>query len=162
MPALAAPDFALHDEDGRLVRLSAQRGHFVLLAFLYTHCQDVCPLIASNLNDALRELGPARRNVRILAVSVDPKGDTRQAVRRFLSSRHALPQFRYLIGTREELAPVWQGYDVVVDPGDLDTVEHSAFEWLIDPRGTFRIGYESTVTSEQVLHDLRLLLGKNR
>src|SRR6266508_2960878 len=62
-----APDLALHDQDGKLVRLSAQRGRFVLVTFLYTRCPDVCPLIAQNLNGALRELRSDGRSVRVFA-----------------------------------------------------------------------------------------------
>ena len=30
----------------------------MLLAFLYTHCTDVCPLIAKYMDGAVRSLGP--------------------------------------------------------------------------------------------------------
>ncbi len=53
-----------------------QRGKLVLLTFLYTNCPDVCPLITQNLNEALQMLGAKRDDVRVLAVSVDPEGDT--------------------------------------------------------------------------------------
>ena len=48
-PPRTAPPIQLHDADGRTVTLAAQRGHYVLVTFLYTHCPDVCPLIAQNL-----------------------------------------------------------------------------------------------------------------
>ena len=35
-PSLA-PDFTLHDQNGRVVRLSAERGKVVMITFLYTH-----------------------------------------------------------------------------------------------------------------------------
>ena len=79
-PPKQAPPLALRDADGRAVSLAAQRGKLVLVTFLYTHCPDVCPLIASNLNAAVRALGAKRSDVRVLAVSVDPKGDTPGAV----------------------------------------------------------------------------------
>ena len=53
-PPTRTTDFALADQTGQIVRLSEQRGKYVILTFLYTHCPDVCPLIASNLNQALR------------------------------------------------------------------------------------------------------------
>ena len=98
-PPRQSPPIALHDVAGRSVTLAAQRGRYVLVTFLYVHCADVCPLIAQNLNAALRQLGPERTKVRVLAVSVDPKGDTPAAVRRYIRERGLLPQFRYLIGT---------------------------------------------------------------
>src|SRR5581483_5058426 len=113
----APPDFALRDQAGRLVRLSALHGKFVVVTFLYTHCPDVCPLIATQLNDALRSLGPRRSAVRVLAVSVDPKGDTPAAVRRYVRERRLLPQFRYLTGTRAQLTPIWKGWFVAAGPG---------------------------------------------
>ena len=78
------PTFALRDQNGRLVQLDNQRGNVVLITFLYTHCPDVCPLTAEHLNQALRSLGTERTNVRVLAVSVDPRGDTPGAVRKFV------------------------------------------------------------------------------
>jgi protein SCO1/2 len=158
-PDVTAADFALRDHEGRLVRLSDQRGRAVLVSFLYTSCPDVCPLIAESLNQALRELGPERARVRVLAVSVDPTHDTRAAARRFLARHHALPEFRYLVGSRRQLAPVWQAYNVLVTPRNLDTLDHAAHVFLVDPTGRVRAVYEPTVRARTVEHDLRAALG---
>ena len=74
----------------------SERGHWFVVAFLYTHCPDVCPLIANNLGTAMRKLP----DLRVLAVSVDPKGDTPAAVRKFLRVHRLPAKFRYLTGTR--------------------------------------------------------------
>ena len=47
------PDFALRDQNGRFVRLSAQRGKVVVVTFLYTHCPDLCPLTAIHIDQVL-------------------------------------------------------------------------------------------------------------
>jgi protein SCO1/2 len=153
-----APGFALRDQSGRVVRLSAERGRFVIVTFLYTNCPDVCPLIASNLNTALRELGPRRREVRVLAVSVDPKGDTPTAVRAYARAHRLVPQFRYLIGTAAELRRVWARYDVLAVARKPDLVDHVAYTVLVDREGKRRVVYGSEVKARQVLHDLRVLL----
>ena len=148
---LQAPDFALRDQDGRLVRLSKLRGRFVVVSFLYTHCPDVCPLIADNLNRALAR----SRGLSVLAVSVDPKGDTPASVRRFVRAHRLGPRFRYLTGTRAQLQPIWNAYHLAVMPGT--TVAHSAFEVLVDRRGDERLLYDAQVKSADVQHDLRTL-----
>jgi protein SCO1/2 len=156
-PGGPATDFALRDQDGRLVRLSAQRGRFVVLTFLYVHCRDVCPLIADQLNLALRRLGPARQDVRVLAVSVDPRGDTPAAVRRFVREHRLLPQFRYLTGPRRVLSRVWHAYYVAPQPAGRGVSLHSAYELLIDRSGRPRLSYDTRVGAADVVHDLRLL-----
>jgi protein SCO1/2 len=155
-PPETTRDFALHDQQGKLVRLSGERGRFVLLTFLYTRCPDVCPLIAGNLNVALRELGSSRSRVRVLAVSVDPKGDTPAAVRRFVRNHRLLPEFRYLIGSRGQLAVIWKAYHVA--PQRIAGVSvHTAYVLLVDRSGRGQILYDSRVTPGDVVHDLRKL-----
>lgn len=157
-PARRAPAISLHDAWGRPVSLAAQRGRYVLVTFLYVHCPDVCPLIAQNLNAALRQLGPKRDSVRVLAVSVDPAGDTPRAVKRYVAERGLLPQFRYLIGSRAQLTPIWAAWHVLSVRQRPDVVDHVAYTVLVDPTGKQRVLYDSRVKARQVLHDLRLLL----
>ena len=58
-----------------------------MLAFIYTHCPDVCPLIVAKLHNALLRLGSQAAKVQVVAVSVDPKGDTPETVKAFLAAR---------------------------------------------------------------------------
>jgi protein SCO1/2 len=157
-PPRLAPPIALHDVSGKPVTLAAQRPRFVLVTFLYVHCPDVCPLIAQNLNAALHGLGPRRKEVRVLAVSVDPKGDTPAAVRRYIAQRGLLPQFRYLVGTRTQLRKVWTAWHVLAVGNGPELVDHVAYTALVDRRGRQRVLYGSDVKARQVLHDLRLLM----
>ena len=132
-------------------RRRAQRGRFVIVAFLYTHCPDVCPPLAEHLNQALPELAG---EVRVLAVSIEPRGDTPQAVRRFVRLHRLLPQFRYLIGSRRQLAPVWSAYHAAASPNNLDLVDHTAYELLIDPKGVGRVTYDARERAADVAHDI--------
>jgi protein SCO1/2 len=133
----------------------------VLVTFLYTHCPDVCPLIAQNLNAALRSLGPAASRVRVLAVSVDPKGDTPTAVRAYVKRMHLAPQFEYLIGTRPELRRTWAAWHVLSVQSSADLVDHVAYTALVDPAGKERILYGGQVHARDVLHDVRILMRRS-
>ena len=150
-----APAIALHDDQGRRVTLGQFRGKWVAVAFIYTHCPDVCPLISQNLNAALA-MAP---DLRVVAVSVDPKGDTPAAVRAFIRSHHLSDTFHYLIGSRAQLSPVWRAWHVAAVPGPAKTVSHSSFEVLVDPDGRERAYYDAAVSAADVLHDLKALRG---
>jgi protein SCO1 len=154
----SAAEFALRDQRGRLIRLSDQRGKLVLVTFLYTHCTDICPLIADHLNQALRELYHQRSSVRVLAVSVDPVGDTPRAVRAYVRKHRLLPEFHFLTGTSAQLAKVWQAYNVSVLQRNPESIGHSGYIYLLDRHGKPRVFFSAKATAGQVAHDLRLLL----
>jgi protein SCO1/2 len=152
-----APAFSLRTPDRRTVSLASLRGDWVLVTFLYTHCPDVCPLIATNIGAALRNLPAGTQNVRAVAISVDPEGDTPASVRRFVRAHRLPASFEYLIGSRAELSRVWRAYHVAADGGPEDTVDHSAYTLLVDPSGRQRARYDARIEPRQVLHDLRVL-----
>jgi protein SCO1/2 len=152
-----APSFTLHDQAGKPVSLAAQRGRYLVVTFLYTHCPDVCPVIAGTLNRVLQTPVARRARLRVLAISVDPKRDTPASVTHFVSQHRLVPAFRYLTGTRAQLQPVWTGFHIASTPGPNGTVSHSAFEILVDPKGRERLLYDSNVTSAAVVHDLEQL-----
>jgi protein SCO1/2 len=158
-PPQAAPRFTLRDQAGEAAGLPAAAGRYVVVAFLYTHCPDVCPVIAGTLNRVLEAPAGRRARLEVLGVSVDPKGDTPPAVRRFIREHQLVPAFRYLTGTRPELAAVWKAFHVASVAGPRGILTHSSFEILIDPQGRERLIYDSTVTTAAVVHDLGVLQG---
>jgi protein SCO1 len=152
-----APNFRLHDQNGRLVTMNSQRGRWVMLTFLYTYCPDVCPVIAGQLNTALRSPTAKQAGLRVLAVSVDPKRDTPPAARKYVREHRLLPTFRWLLGSEQELAPVWSAYKIAVLPDVKDTVSHSTVQLLIDPQGRERLVYDAQVQAADVIADLKTL-----
>jgi protein SCO1/2 len=54
---LPAPDFELRNQDGDTISMRDFRGQPVIVTFLYTSCEDTCPLQAQTIRGALDELG---------------------------------------------------------------------------------------------------------
>jgi protein SCO1/2 len=152
------PDFALRDQNGQLLRLSAQRGKVVMLTFMYTHCPDVCPLSAVHIEEALSRLGSLRKDVTVLAVTVDPHGDTRAAVRSFIRSHRLGPQFHYLTGPLPTLGKIWRQYEITSLKLGVAAPDHTFYVLLLDRTGKTRVLFDATATSKAMAHDVRLLL----
>lgn len=152
-----ATDFALRDARGELVDTRELRGTPYVVTFLYADCVDVCPLIAAELDEALEQLG---RDVPVVAVSADPAGDTKTAVRRWLAERDLPDSFRYVIGSESQLRPVWEAYYAAPQPDDREAGAHSASIWLIDGRNRLRAKFSGglPVPPADIAHDLRALL----
>jgi protein SCO1/2 len=147
-----APDFELRNQDGERVSMRALRGKPVVVTFLYTTCEDSCPIQAQTVRGALDQLG---HDVPALAIAVDPPRDTPERARRFLAEQRASGRIDFVLGSRAELRKVWDGFHI--QPQTV-TTEHQARFTLVDARGYQRIGYPgSEATPERLAHDLRLL-----
>jgi protein SCO1/2 len=111
-PREAAFDFRLRDQHGKLTSLRSARGKVVVLTFLYTACQDLCPAQAAEIVDAVNRVGGT--GVVVYGVSVDPVGDDEEHVEDWLEKHHLEDApVEYLTGTRAQLARVWRAYGIV-------------------------------------------------
>lgn len=155
-PRRAAPPLVLKDVDGNTVDIRSFAGSPVLVTFVYSHCPDVCPLIMSNMRQARIDAGAAGRRTRVIAVSVDPEGDTPQAVRSFLAQRRVAGFVHYLIGTRAELEPVWTAWNVAtqVPKTDPELVEHSALIYGVTASGELATAYPVGFKAADMARDL--------
>ena len=149
----------LHNYLGEPVDLAGYRGKAVLVTFIYTHCPDVCPLIVSHLKTALALLGQKARDVQIVAVSTDPRGDNRRTVAAFLRAHGMTGRMQYLIGSRAELGRVWKDWNIVAKPAKAgrDLVEHSALIYGIGASGKVTTLYPANFKPSQLVHDVPLL-----
>ncbi len=176
-PPMPTYDFSLRDERNRPVRLSDFRGKAVALTFLYTHCPDACPLTAQRLHQTRQQLGDLASRVAFLAVSVDPAGDTPEAVRAFLTAHQVEGELSYLTGSYADLRRVW-GYFLVTsdvkDPGASPSpaasaakspaspalVGHSSIVHVIDPSGNLRVFLPGNFDPKDLTADLRILIAE--
>ena len=150
----AAPAFALRDQRGHHVTLTSLRGRPIALTFLDSLCKEACPVEGQMLASAIRQVGAARPQ--LLVVSVDPRGDTPRSV------AHAMRKWRlpadtiWLLGTHAQLKPVWDAYQITVDPISGDIV-HSTAVYLLDKRGYERAGFLMPFVPGLVADDVSVL-----
>jgi protein SCO1/2 len=156
-PGIPPADFALRDQDGERVSTADLRGQVTVVTFLYTTCEDACPLVAQQIRGALDLLG---RDVPVLAVSVDPAGDTQRRARSFLLEQRLPDRMHFLLGSREELRPVWEDFGIQPETaGENDSDGgHSVSVVLLDRDGVQRIGYPiNGLTPDALAGDIALL-----
>lgn len=161
LPLQPAPEIGLKTVDGDVVKMADLRGKVVLVTFVYSHCPDICILIVESMKAARLKLGKQARDVVLVAVSVDPKGDTPKAVKEFLVRHNVRDSLRYVIGTRAQLEPVWSSWAVAVqeDFEHPSIVEHSGVVWIVDPNGNRAVYFPvSSVKANDLVHDIKLVL----
>lgn len=159
-PAAPEPPLSLRNYKGERVNIAQYKGKAALVTFLYTKCPDVCPLIAANLGVALNVMGPAKASkVQVIAVSVDPRGDTPKAVAAFLKGHGVAGRMQYLIGSASELARVWKAWGVGSerDAQQPELVNHSGLVYGVSAQGKVTTLYAANFTPQEITHDAPLL-----
>jgi protein SCO1/2 len=150
-----APAFALRDQRGRRVTLASLSGRTVALTFLDSLCKESCPIEGRMLASAIRQARGAAR-AQLVVVSVDPAGDTPRTVARAVRKWKLPADTIWLLGTHARLKPVWDAYQITVDPVSGDIV-HSTAVYLVDRRGDERAGFLMPFVPALVADDFRVL-----
>jgi protein SCO1 len=162
-PPSAAPPIVLHNYLGQPVNVASYKGKALLVTFLYTNCPDVCPLITSNLRVAQNLMGPkVAAKAQIIAVSVDPKGDTPKAVASFLSRHEMTGRMQYLVGNAHELARVWKAWGVGSerDAQQPQFINHSGLIYGVTASGKRTTVYSASFKPADIAHDVPLLAAR--
>ncbi len=164
-PPVDVPDFQLVDEHGQPFRLSDQRGRVVLLFFGYTSCPDVCPTTLATWRQVHESLGEDAESVRFVFVTVDPERDTAERLGMHVDAFQ--PDFVGLTGSQEELEAVYGIFDVFYEKDTSSQsalgylVSHTATTFVIDPEGRWRLRESYGTLVEDLVHDIRQLLGEH-
>lgn len=126
-------DFELMDRDGQVVRYDQFRGKNVLLAFGFTHCMHICPLIAANMGNTLKV---ATKDAVGIFVSVDTERDT-PAITDDYAKKFG-EKILGLSGSFEQISAAIKNFNatyVVTKSEDNYTVQHTPSIFLIGPDG---------------------------
>lgn len=126
-------DFELLNGEGERVRRTDLLGHNLLVAFGFTYCPDVCPVIAANMANALRH---SDKDALGVFISVDTERDTPQVTDNY-ASRFG-ENMMGLSGTHESVSEAAKNFNVtfvVTKTPDTYSVQHSPGTFLISPEG---------------------------
>ena len=147
--------------DGRPHSLAEYRGKAVLVIFGYTHCPDVCPTSLADAAKALKALGNDASRVQVVFVGVDPKRDTPQLLRDYVTAFR--PDFVGLTGSRDAIVAFTKDFKVYSNVEESDEpakykVEHSGQMIVLDPKGQPRLMFAPGMPSADIASDLKVLL----
>jgi protein SCO1/2 len=137
-----APDFSLTSVEGHPVALRDLRGKVVAVAFIYTSCADVCPLLTERMAQVRDELGPEfGQSIAFVSITVDPERDTPEVLKGYAEAFGAgSGGWHFLTGDLAAVREVARRYGVAVS-GRGDAIDHTLLTSLIDQRGTLRVQY---------------------
>ncbi len=100
------PNLSLRTQDDKEVRFYDDliKGKIVTLNFFYAKCEDVCPIVTSNLVKVQELLGDkVGRQVFMYSFSLKPTEDTPKAMKEYAEMHGVKPGWTFLTGKPEDL-----------------------------------------------------------
>jgi protein SCO1/2 len=134
-----APDFALYDQDGRVVQMSRFRGKQIMLNFIYTRCPiaTMCPASTAKMmmtQRLAREAGV--KNIELISISLDPVYDTPGVLKDYAQARGIdLGNFSFLTGPQNAVQDLLAQFGVIAEFKD-GLLNHTLATLLINENGT--------------------------
>lgn len=150
------------DANGKTRTMADFSGKVVAVFFGYTQCPDACPTSLALLADVTKRLGDDGKRLQVVFVSVDPERDTPALIGQYVAAFN--PTFLALRGTAEQTKAIAKAFAVFYEKrGDIAgghyTMDHTAGIYLFDPKGRTRLFVRYGETPENLLADIKLLLG---
>jgi cytochrome oxidase Cu insertion factor (SCO1/SenC/PrrC family) len=133
----AAPDFLLVDQHGAEISLGRFKNKPVVLAFVFAHCQTMCPLLVQHL----KEVAPGAAPSDVLLITLDPWRDTPSALPGIARQWDVPENFHILSSARAaEVLRVVDAYHVPFERDEkTGDITHPGLVFLVDAQG--RLAY---------------------
>lgn len=145
-PVLSRIDeFSLVDQNGAPFERSTLDGNIWVADFVFTHCKSSCPRLTAHMQGLQTRLGDVE-NVEFLSVSVDPRNDTPEVIKAYMTDNDLEEEnWRFVTGDEPVIVDlVRNGFKVGLAEGDPSTggeaVMHSNHFVLLDRQAQVR-GY---------------------
>ena len=156
-----AKGFSLPDQNGKLRSMKDFAGKIVVVFFGFTQCPDVCPTSMVELAQVKKALGQDGDKLQVVFITVDPERDTPELLKAYMTNFD--PSFIAVRPGIEQLPQLAKDYKIYYKKVDGKTpasytMEHSAGNYVYDPKGNIRLYSRYGNDVQGLTADLRLLL----
>lgn len=155
--------FTMTSQNGETITDQSLRGKPYAIFFGFTRCPDVCPTTLSRMAQLRSRLGADGEKFNIVFVSVDPRYDTPESIRQYLTLFDT--PIIGLTGTDAQIAQIVKAFGIYyqkvpIDGGDY-TIDHTASVFLMDKNGNPVTAIDHQETPENALRKMRDLINQS-
>ena len=112
--AYRVPDVQLVRQDGKAVSLAEEMndGRPVVLNFIFTSCEAICPMMTQTFAVFQRKLGAESAQVHLMSISIDPEQDTPPRLRDYAGRFRSGPGWNFYTGTTAASVAAQKAFNV--------------------------------------------------
>ncbi len=141
------------DTDGKVSSVSLAKGHFVLVAMVYTGCAHACPMTIAKVQEVERVVKEAGlKEVKIIIASFDVKNDRPAKLKAYQASRKLAPETWKFLSPKADSDARELAVALGISYKDLGNGDfsHSNVISLLDPNGVVVASIDSLTASVDV------------
>ena len=116
-------DFSLKDMNNNTITQESFNGPLTAIFFGFTNCPDVCPMTLNKMDIVLDKLKNKKKNLKVFFISVDPKRDTPEVVKNYLSNFDN--NFIGITGEPEKIFLLYQSWGIMSKKIFLENGEYN-------------------------------------
>ncbi len=108
------PAVTLIRADGKSVSLPDELndGRPVVMNFVFTTCNTICPLLSQTFERLQSKLGAERDKVHIVSITIDPEEDTPARLTEYAKRYNAGPEWQHYTGTLQAIVATERAFNV--------------------------------------------------
>ena len=114
------PNHVLIDQNFNYYSLHTGNADVNVVAFIFTTCPDVCPVITNNMIQAESELDGV--DYQFISITVDPRNDKPNVLREYREDYGAT--WPHLTGELEDLETIWGDFGISVITEEIENHDH--------------------------------------
>lgn len=145
-----APHIDLVDQNNQRVTSEDLKGKVVLINFIYTNCEESCPVMVHKFMDIARKLGEEMgRSIQLVSITMDPERDTPEKLKKYAEGLKAdTSKWMFLTGEKETVDSVLKGFQFTYMKNEDGSFVHANGIMALDRNGVWR--YQFNVLTDTV------------
>ncbi len=155
--------FILQDSGGELWNLDNHSGKTVVIVFMYSRCQETCPIVEGNIAWIFEQLTPEEENdLHVVAITMDYRQDSPEVLEDYKTEYNY--SWPHLTGSKKALESVWAPYGIVPleyddETGDSYEIAHQQYTYILDDDLKLRVRWSGADWPVDLfLDDLRTVM----
>ncbi len=132
------PEFALFNQDGRVLQSREFRNKFIILNFIFTRCQDqkMCPAATRKMATLQKEaVNTGIEDLQLVSITIDPLYDTPGILKEYVENYDIdTSNFSILTGPASVIYDLSKQFGIIYMKDD-GTIKHNMSTVLVDKKG---------------------------
>ena len=156
--SIEVPDVTLVRTDGIPVSLREvmSDGKPVMVQFIFATCPSICPVMAAVFATVREELGPDRKNLRMVSFTIDPEHDTPEVLGEYAKLFDADEEWIFLTGSFSDITTVQRAFGSY----ERNKMNHAPYTFMRKSPDSPWIRIDEIMSAEDLGREAREMIGK--